>query len=189
MFIGVKDKDRFIVGYSIRDVSVNMDERDLLLEDNYPVWKVRGNKGALIVCSELDFASTMLKYNKKLFDFDICDENIFGGFISKLKSFLDQFDLIEDSVHWNNQMLIIKEDCAYLISDVFSIEKVVDYCSSNQWMDLVTGSLARSADVTVEKKIVDSYELIDKMRAKNMFPIALYDSKTGKRKVVRKYSC
>lgn len=186
MFVAVKNDDRFFIGYSIRDNSIDMDESDLLLEDNIPVWKVRGKKGVLIMCGERDFAAALLKYNKKLFNFEISDKEMFGGFVPRLKDFLQYYDLVDNNGNWNNELLIVKDNAAYRVENDFTLTKIVDYCSSGRWNRLTTGSLAGSEGEPAEKRIVDAFRLVVKMRNYELFPILLYDSKSGKRKIIRK---
>lgn len=186
MFVAVKNDDRFFIGYSIRDNSINMDESDLLLEDNIPVWKIRGKKGVLIMCGERDFAAVLLEYNKKLFNFEICDKEMFGGFVSKLRDFLQCYDLVDNKGNWNNILLIIKDNVAYKIENDFTLTKIVDYCSSGRWNRLTTGSLAGSECEPAEKRIAGAFVLVGKMRGYELFPISLYDSKSGKRQIIRR---
>ena len=186
MFVAVKNDDRFFIGYSIRDNSIDMDESDLLLEDNIPVWKVRGKKGVLIMCGERDFAAALLKYNKKLFNFEISDKEMFGGFVSRLKDFLQYYDLVDNNGNWNNELLIVKDNAAYRVENDFTLTKIVDYCSSGRWNRLTTGSLAGSEGEPAEKRIAGAFGLVGKMRNYELFPISLYDSKSGKRKIIRK---
>lgn len=186
MFVAVKNDDGFLVGYSIRTNSIDMDENDMLMEENIPVWKVRGKKGVLITCGERGFASTLLRYNKKLFNFELTDKEVFGGFVPKLRDFLKYYDLINDKGHWENELLMIKDNFAYLVASDFTVLKIVDFKSSEGWNRLTTGSLVGSEGEPAEKRIVDAFRLVGKMRSYELFPISLYDSKTGKRKIVRK---
>ena len=185
MFVAVKKDDGFLVGYSILDNCINMDESDTLLEDNIPVWKLRGKKGVLVICKERDFASTLLKYNKKLFNFDICDKEMYGGFVSRLKNFLRDYDLIDDKSNWSNELLIVNGDEAYIIDTDFTVTKITDYYSCGSWFRLTTGSLTESIGRNAETRIVDAFRLVEKMRNCALFPISIYDSRNGKRKIVR----
>lgn len=185
MFVAVKKDDGFLVGYSILDNCINMDESDTLLEDNIPVWKLRGKKGVLVSCNERNFASTLLKYNKKLFNFDICDKEMYGGFALRLKNFLRDYDLIDDEGSWNNELLVVNGDEAYMISAFFAVSKVTDY-NSGGWFRLTTGSLTESKGRNAETRIVDAFRLVEKMRNCVLFPISIYDSRNGKRKIVRR---
>ena len=186
MFVAVKKDDGFLVGYSILDNCINMDERDTLLEDNIPVWKLRGRKGVLVSCRERDFASTLLKYNKKLFNFDICDKEMYGGFALRLKNFLRDYDLIDDKGSWSNELLVVNGDAAYIISAYFDVSKVTDYSSGGSWFRLTTGSLTESIGRNAETRIVDAFRLVEKMRNCALFPISIYDSRNGKRKIVKR---
>lgn len=186
MFVAVKKDDGFLVGCSILDDCINMDESDMVLEDNIPVWKLRGRKGVLVMCGERNFASTLLKYNKKLFNFDICDKEIYGDFVSRLKNFLRDYDLIDDEGSWNNELLVVNGDEAYVISAYFAVSKVTDYYSIGSWFRLTTGSLTESIGRNAENRIVDAFRLVEKMRNCALFPISIYDSRNGKRKIVRR---
>lgn len=186
MFVAVKKDDGFLVGYSILDDCINMDESDMVLEDNIPVWKVRGKKGVLVMCGKHDFASTLLKYNKKLFNFDICDKEMYGGFALRLKNFLRDYYLIDDKGSWCNELLVVNGSTAYMISAYFDISKVTDYYSSGSWFRLITGSLTESIGRNAETRIVDAFRLVEKMRNCVLFPISIYDSRNGKRKIVRR---
>lgn len=186
MFVAVKNDDRFLIGCSVRDGNINVDESDLLLEDNIPVWKVRGKKGVLVACGECGFAATLLKYNDRLFNFEINDDEMFGDFVRRLKHFLYHFDVINDKGHWENELLLVKDDFAYVVASDFTVLKIVDYKSSNSWNRLTRGSLVHSEGEPAKKRIVDAFKLVGKMQNKELFPIAIYDSKTGKRKIVRK---
>lgn len=185
MFVAVKKDDGFLVGYSILDNCINMDESDTLLEDNIPVWKLRGKKGVLVSCNERNFASTLLKYNKKLFNFDICDKEMYGGFALRLKNFLRDYDLIDDEGSWSNELLVVNGDEAYMISAFFAVSKVADYNSGGGFR-LTTGSLTESIGRNAETRIVDAFRLVEKMRNCAMFPISIYDSRNGKRKIVKR---
>ncbi len=186
MFVAVKNDDRFLIGCSVRDRNINVDESDLLLEDNIPVWKVRGKKGVLVACGECGFAATLLKYNDRLFNFEINDDEMFGDFVRRLKHFLYHFDVINDKGHWENELLLVKDDFAYVVASDFTVLKIVDYKSSNEMNRLTRGSLVHSEGEPAKKRIVDAFKLVGKMQNKELFPIAIYDSKTGKRKIVRK---
>ena len=127
-----------------------------------------------------------MKYNKKLFKFEISDKEIFGGFVSRLKDFLQYYDLVYNNGNWNNELLIVKDNAAYRVENDFTLTKIVDYCSSGRWNRLTTGSFTGSEGESAEKRIAGAFGLVGKMRNYELFPISLYDSKSGKRKIIRK---
>lgn len=184
MFVAVKDNDRFLIGCTIRDTLDCMEYSDLVLEDNMPVWKVKGKKNVVVACGEIDFASTLLKYNKRLFDVEITDDGIFRELVPMMKRFLDRFDLVDDKGHWDNELIIANNDISYIIGPDFSVVKVDDYYCSAVYYNLVMGSLSTDKVKPAKKRIIDACALVEKMKARKMFPLAIYDTKTRKRKIV-----
>ena len=52
MIVARKKDDRIMVGLSITDSWTEMTERDLVLEENIPFWKVRGEKDCYVFAED-----------------------------------------------------------------------------------------------------------------------------------------
>jgi len=183
MYIAIKDKDSVKIGITMADDNIGTHPHDYTLEDNLPIWKIRGQKGCMVAVSSTCFAANILKINNSLFNFEINDENMFGGFASKLKDYLQVVDIVNSDEKWFSRLIITNGEVIYEVASDFTITKYTDYAISNKWERLVQGAIDKNVNEPIEDRIMSGFNVVDKTNGFNLYPISIYDTKTGKRKL------
>ncbi|MBQ0099360.1 MAG: hypothetical protein KBS91_02295 [Firmicutes bacterium] len=59
MYIAVKEKDNVYIGTSILENNVDSDDSDMVLEDNVPLFKVKGQKNTYVCVAETSLAADL----------------------------------------------------------------------------------------------------------------------------------
>ena len=182
MLIAIKDKDRIVAGLTMANMYVETTENDILLDDNIPFFKVRGNKNCYVLISSACFAADLLRYNDFIFK-DVTDgESVIKGVVPKMRALLEEYDQILDDKSWESNLVIIKDDKAYSVNVYFVVEEISDYCAflDQRYID---GTMFDTQGLDPVERILTAVKTVSKTKFSQYFPLIVFDSKTKKKQI------
>ena len=187
MIIAIKEQDGFKIGLSVADMNANMDDHDLTLPDNVPFWKVKGETGCYVGLSKGDFAADVLRACPELFR-GLKDMKDIVGRLPAIREALMEYDLVNDEEYWDNDIVLVLGDHAYVINCYFIINEITDYEPMFSRLSYMAMSVLDATEGEMaEQRILKATRHYDAMRKLNHFPIVIYNTKTGKRKIYKEY--
>lgn len=184
MVVAVRKGDSFVVGVTSSDGFVDMTEKDLTLEENLPACKVSGVKNCYLLAEDLSFEFDLLKFNGNIFKNVTDGKSVSNTVVPKIKSLLSSYDMIKGNGNWNGQILIIKDDKAFVVSSCFVVNDVEEFAALG-YEKYVIGALESSRDKTAEERVLYAFRHVEKCLNKKLFPVTIIDYNTNKRKVVK----
>ena len=185
MIIAIKREDGVTLGVSCKDSCCDMLDKDYTLLDNLPAWKVKGNTGCYAATGELDFSGQLIRAYARSLSKIKGPNDIINQVIPEMKSLLKDFRL-SDGKKWGNELLIVKDGRLYHLTSHFVLEELQDAVVLARNSLVQMGCLEATRGQTAEKRIVETYRFLSKVRNENLFPIVLWDTKTGRKKVISK---
>ena len=183
MIIAKRDDDRIIVAVSIADCSVDMTVSDLVLQDNLPIHKVRGEKDCYICAKSISLDFDILRFNDKIFRGIEDGNTVLKKVVPQMKSLLDSYPGFS-SGYWCGTLLIIKGATMYIIDADFCVSEERDeYCACNSSIPQGALYALRNSSLGVTERILEAMRCSCLMQDK-LFPAVIFDTKTNKRKAV-----
>lgn len=93
MIVAVKKNNNIVVGISTTDTYSGQTERDMLLQENVPFWKVGGTDDCFVFADASSYTSDVLRYNDDVFK-GITDYNsLLVEVVPKMKELLAEKDV------------------------------------------------------------------------------------------------
>lgn len=182
MIVAIKKEDKVVVGMTICDSSVDMSSKDLALADNLPFWKVKGEKDCYVFTEALTYSADLLRYNDYVFK-DITDgRSVVEKVLPKMKELLGKNNLLVNDKEWYNQMLIIKGNKVFRITNFLCVTEVDDYAVMG-YENYLQGSLDATSDLEPTESILKSVRNTVRLSNRMLFPITIFDSKSKRKKV------
>lgn len=179
MLIAIKDDKEIKIGMTIKESYVNMEDADIFQKENVPYWTIKDKGICHIFADTLSFSVDLLRYKEDIFK-DITDGmSIIKNVIPKIRKVLDEYLCYSGKNAWNNQLLIVKNKKMFLI-DTNLIVIEVDNQIATDYEPYALGTLEEYKDLEKDKRIIESYKIIEKMRNCKLFPIMLIDPKKEK---------
>ena len=187
MIIAIKREDGVSVGVSICRDCADMSVTDLTNPENIPFWKVKGNPGCYAGTANVDFSGQLIRA------FDAPLKKVQGAkeiasiVVPTVREMLNDFSFVDENECWNNHLLIIKSGKVYTMTNYFVVAEVEDFWVQGSLnAGVATGALECTRGENAEKRIVEAFRCVERMRQNVCFPIVLIDTKTGRRKVIAK---
>ena len=188
MIIALKKQDKIFVATGINDGSINMTEKDLLLSENIPFWKINGVKDCYVGVRDVSYSADLLRYNNYVFK-NITDiKSIIDNVIPKMKDLLGKYDMSGDGKNWRNRLVIIKDDRIYEVDNFFSVEEEDEYAvlTIGYDTDYIKGALDESKDLSAEESILNALRSYSLMKDSKVFPITIFNVTDKKKKIYYK---
>lgn len=186
MIVALKTDDRVLVGITICNNSVGTSDKDLTLDENLPMWKVRGEKNCYVFTDRIDYPTDILRYNDRVFKGITDGKSIIRNVVPHIRDLLDKTDNLlkgqEDEQKWNNQMVIVKDGEIFFIDDYLVVFQKSEYVAT-AYENYVIGTLEDTRDLDPTQRILTAFRTVGRMRNITLFPVTIFDTKT-KRKTV-----
>ncbi|MGN0814954.1 MAG: hypothetical protein ACI4MH_06960 [Candidatus Coproplasma sp.] len=185
MIVAVKKDDRVVVGISICDDSRDMTPKDLALADNLPLWKVKGEKDCYVCVEYLQYSTDVLRFNDHIFRGISDGESIIKKVIPAMKELLSEYGCTIGGRDWYNQLLIIKGNKIFKISNFFCVSEEEDYAALG-YDDYFAGALDAMRDTELTQRVLTAIRHTARMTNRQIFPVTVFDTNTKRRKVYYK---
>ena len=180
MYIAVKEQGKTYLGVTNADCMSDMSTEDMLLDENFPMWKIAGRKGWYMVCGRAYVEVDLLRYTKGLFDKEINYQTLLRHTIPCMKELLESRGLVKDRC-WYNDLLIISNDKVYNIDGYFCLSEVDDFVVSSAREDIIRGCMEFNKDLPAKVRICEGAHSLEIARGKGHYPLVVVDLSTGKK--------
>ena len=185
MVVAIKKEDRVVVGLCVTDCLIDMTAKDLSLEENIPFWKVKGEKDCYVCLEDTTLSSDLLRYNDNVFKGVTDGKSIIEKVIPKMKELFYKHSCLIDGKEWNNQMLIIKGNRVFRVSNYFCVSEETDHVALG-YERYFQGALDGIECEDPTETILTAVNSVSRLNNKLFFPLTIIDIKSKKRQVFYK---
>ena len=184
MIVAVKKNNNIVVGISTTDTYDGQTERDMLLQDNVPFWKVSGTDDCFVFADAPSYTTDVLRYNDDVFK-GISDYNsLIMEVVPKMKELLAEKRCLTDKGLSDCTLIIVKGDKLFEITTKFLVKEEDEWTSSEN-KEAMAGAYEECKDLSAEETVLFAYRNI-LWHNSNPFPLILFDATTKKKKIVRR---
>jgi hypothetical protein len=99
-----------------------------------------------------------------------------------MKELLGKHNLLVNDKEWHNQMLIIKGNKIFRITNYFCVSEVDDFAAMG-FENYLQGSLDATSNFGPTESILMSVRNTVRLTNRLLFPITIFDNKTKKKKI------
>ena len=187
MIAAVKREDKITVGISICDTSIDMAEKDLVIEENIPFWKVKGEKECYVFASCATYSTELLRFSDYVFRGITDCRSVLEKVVPKMRNLLGRFERLKNDKSWNNEMIIIKGNKLFSIDSYFcvsEIDAIESFGFSEEYY--IKGGLEATKDLDSTESILMATRNTERMLNNKLFPMIIFDSKTKRKKIYYK---
>ena len=188
MIIGIKEKDRMVLGFAYWTLQ-EVNARDKVLEDNLP-FKVFKDEGVVIACAERKITSDMLfadeNIEKMIKEGKTTYEDVVNDFAPMIHDRMAKENLLLDDGKWSNCFVVAKGNSVVDVTPTFFVQDVADFFAHGFTTEYVKSSLFYSVGKPAEERIIEAFRFHTQMMSDYMFPIVLVDTKDLQMKVITK---
>lgn len=174
-----------VLGISNSRALVDMSTRDLSLDSNTPLWKPRGTGDCYVCMDSISLTADVLRYSDGVFNDATNVKSILKSVIPKMKAVLNAHGLLLTENRWDGPLFIITPQKIFKISNYFTVSEVED-CGADGFSYYLTGAMAEAKGHEPEKAVAFAYETMGRMLNVNPFPLIIFNTKTKKRKILRR---
>lgn len=183
MIIAIKENDSVVLGYSNRDLWLQLLESDHTDPENVAI-KYAEN-GTLFAFTYTDRASDILLYNDTLMETEINMKALIRDVVPFMKEELKDARCIKDG-SFGNALIIYQNGHLYDISPTFSVTEIDDYVCHGYRASYAQGILDLTKNMKAKDRIIEAFSYFSRATNQNMFPLVITDTKTKKFKTVYK---
>lgn len=180
-----KTNEGAVLGFCTRDSLIDMTERDLTLEDNVPLWKVRGEKDLYLCTGDLCFASDILRYSDSIFKGITDAQSVLKNVVPKMKELLGEASLLSKEQRWDGPLFIIKGSRVFQISPYFTVNEI-ESDTGVFYSNYIKGALEDAQELSPEESILYAARTTSALTGKSWFPLVIFNTKTKKKKIYYK---
>ena len=182
MLVAKKQDDRIVVGVSICDHFCECAEDDLYLDENVPIWKVKGEKDCYVFADKSSLSVNLLRYNDNIFKGITDGRSVIEKVVPKIKSILDAHSRLIGANEWGDYLLIVKGNKMFTINEHFNVCECDDVATLGYLPFLIAG-LEECKEASPEQSILSTVKGLERLRNKKLFPLVTFDTKTKRRKI------
>ena len=180
-----KTEEGAVLGFCTRDSLIDMTAGDLTLEENVPLWKVRGEKDLYVCTGDLTFASDVLRYDHSIFKGITDAESVLKNVVPKMKELLKEASLVSKDNRWEGPLFIIKGSRVFKISPYFTVNEI-EGDTGVFYSNYIMGALEDAAELSPEEAILYAARTTSALTGKSWFPLVIFNTKTEKKRIYYK---
>ena len=187
MIIGIKEKGKVTLAYSLVDEFPTVNIGDMFNEANVGVWKVNRNPRTIMGCAYPSAETDFYRYADKLFagkiDCDVLHREVLPAMeeLTKGKNYIG-----DGKGHYDN-LLIAQDDRLYRITHEHLVFEIDDYVVGGGYGDDVAKAvLHETRGEQALDRIRKAFEFVAIERQSDCYPIAVMDTATRKLRLLHK---
>lgn len=161
---------------------------DKVCSDNLTMWKVKNRKRVYAGCGQLNRESDILRYDDKLFDKEVTYDSLVNYTVPRMKELLGYFDCVVKDVYWRNEMLIVSDSKAFLITQNMFVCDLNDFFVIGSGDNYLMGALEVTKNLPIVERIKKIISALNEQENINLFPITLLNTKTGRKSIINNSS-
>lgn len=181
MIVGVRRGDRVLVAVSLCGVFSGLDERDLILEENLPFFRV--GEDCIVFAEELTYAVDVLRIHSDIFDGVTDGLSVMRQVVPKMKEVLEEYGCSDRGRLWYGNLLLIKGGRMFSISSNFTVSEPDEFVTFENEQHL-RGGIEAAQDLDGSEQILFAVRSCGRMKCANYFPLALFDVTHGTMRIV-----
>lgn len=186
MYVAVRDKDTTYIGVTTRDnytagALVRVDPGDRLHPDNLPIWKVPDHPGVMMASGGVGIVKDVLRYKPILFGDKVSAQAVIREVVPTIRKCSADFGQITSGNRYRGAYVIASPNKLVTIGSNLLVSEP-EYATS-AYFDLVKGSMEATKGLPGVERILEAFRIAADYTNNLIFPVAIYDVKTGKRKV------
>ena len=182
MVIALKENDKVYAAVSANAALVNMSRKDMVLDDNLPIWKIPGHKGWYVMCTKLLPMVDVLRYTDGLFAKEITHQSLIRYTIPRMKEVLGERGLIKEK-NWANTALIFSAEKAYVLDAYFCLSELYEMETNGVQFEITRGSLEFTKGLPPKVRLREAFVAVNESRGKDVFPVVCMDAESGKKEI------
>ena len=182
MVIALKENNKIYAGVSASDSLINMNRKDMVLDENLPLWKIPGHKGWYVMCTKLLPMVDVLRYTDGLFAKEITHQSLIRHTIPRMKEVLGERGLLKGKT-WCNTALIFNAEKAYVMDAYFCVSELYEIETNGRQFELTRGSMEFTKGLPPKVRLREAFGSIYLARCKDVFPVVLMDAESGKKEI------
>lgn len=177
MFVLLKENNITYIALSISSIMLDgYDQSAFRIEENLPMWKVKGSKNTVMAVFPSFRDADILRYQK--LKAPLTYTNLVSQINPQFKQALANFGRLNSEDHMVCEYFIAKDSDAYFVSN--NEIKKVDVFSDQVGLALLTPSLMIYKDKKPVERLLRSFILEKEDLFRVTFPIAIIDTKSEK---------
>ncbi len=184
MFVAIKDDETTYIGVSSKEELCDMSEADYLLEDNLHIAKIAGQNAMFAASGDFLTFQVLTESGKKYMKGEVNAENIVQELVPQIVKINDDYDRYDDKGRADARYAVATPEALYEISLNLSVMQT--NISASVYDQLAKGVYLFTEGLPTPKRIVEVYKAIEQFARFELFPISIYDVRTGKRKIYKK---
>jgi hypothetical protein len=184
LIIAIKEKDRVVVGQTICDTNLKLNEADCANEENVPL--KFNSQGTLFACFAVGRRSDVLLYDDDFLEMEITPKTIVKEIIPLIKKKMSDSVKPLDNGKWKNCLIICDNEHIFDIDNNLYFSEITDYVCHGCSTDEVISVLDLTTSEQAEDRIIKAVSFAGKVCNENLFPIVIADTKTKTFKCVYK---
>lgn len=186
MIIGIKEKDRVVLGFAYWALQ-EVNARDRVLEDNLP-FKVFKDDGVIIACAERKISTDMLFADENIERMIKTGKTTYEDSVNEyalmIHDKMAKENLLRDDGTWSNCFAVAKGNSLVDVTPSFFVRDVADFFVHGFTVEYVKSSLLYSKGKLAEERIIEAFRFHTQMMSDHVFPIVLIDTKDLQMKVI-----
>ena len=182
MYIAIHDDETTYIGVTNREYISGQPE-DSIPEENLPIAKGKRGEGIMVATDGFCAAADMMRNRAKKLSGKINGERMINEIEPMVKECHEFYNQTDNDGHYKTLVLVATKDGLYEISGG-SVSKT-DFVTSDYESICKCAYLSTDGKPSVERMLYVFREA-ERMKNKSLFPISIYDVRTGKRKIYRR---
>lgn len=150
MLIAIKDEGTTYIAQSIADVTAVTSKDDLILDENVPLWKVKGVKRCYAACGSPQISADILRYAPGKYDGTENADYVLTEIIPKMRKLLTRCKLVNERKSWNNVLVIAKDDKIYYVDSGFMLAEIDRFIVKGRGEEFISSGLEKEKDLPLE---------------------------------------
>ena len=186
MIIGIKEKDRVVLGFAYWALQ-EVNARDKVLEDNLP-FKAFKDEGVIIACAERKITTDILfvdeTIEKMIEEGKTTYEDAVNEYAPMIHNRMAKENLLLDDGNWSNCFVVAKGNSVLDVTPTFFVQDVTDFFVHGFTPDHVKSKLTCNEGKPAEERIIEAFRFHTQTMGDQMLPIVLIDTKDFQVKVI-----
>lgn len=182
MYIAIHDDKTTYIGVTNREYISGQPE-DSIPEENLPIAKGKRGEGIMIATDGFCAAADMVRNKAKKLSGEINAERMISEIEPMVKECHEYYNQTDNDGHYKTLVLVGTKEGLYEIGGG-SVSKT-DFVTSDYESICQCAYLSSEGKSSVERMLYVFREA-ERMKNKSLFPISIYDVRTGKRRIYRR---
>ncbi len=182
MYIAIHDKETTYIGMTIKDDSITFSEEDYVSEENIPITSGKPGEGVMVAIDRISAASDLILRHATKLSGPINIERV-DEIKSMIRKCHEEYNQMNKEGVYNTCVIIGTQDGLY---EIYRQQISRSDFIASRWTTTSKGAYLTSEGKPTIERLLYIYRTIERLENVVLFPISIYDVRTGKRKIYYK---